>query len=246
MRIERIIYSVLVVAASLTAVIQWRKAVLFAADNNELRSRIEAMEVEAESAGRLLELAKGASEKVRAQTTELMKLRNELTQSRASSKTVEALRVQNEQLKSELQRIQSGATATAAADQAAERATPASDVFPRDQWSFAGYASPESALVSAIWAMKEGNPETYLNSLTPEEQQRIDKVWQDKSENEILSKHRNDVSGISAFAIVERETLSPSEMVMSVAISSEGATRTEKIRMNQVGQEWKFGGFIRE
>ncbi|HVK59065.1 MAG TPA: hypothetical protein VM735_09810 [Candidatus Kapabacteria bacterium] len=245
MRIERIIYSVLVVAASLTAVIQWRKAVLFAADNNELRSRIEAMEVEAESAGRLLELAKGASEKVRAQTTELMKLRNELTQSRESTKAVETLRAQNEQLKSELQRTRSGAAA-ATADQAAERATPASDVFPRDQWSFAGYASPESALVSAIWAMKEGNPETYLNSLTPEEQQRIDKVWQDKSENEILSKHRNDVSGISAFAIVERETLSPSEMVMSVAISSEGATRTEKIRMNQVGQDWKFGGFIRE
>jgi hypothetical protein len=245
MRIERIIYSVLVLAASLTAVVQWRKAVLFAADNNELRSRIEAMEVEAESAGRLLELAKGASEKVRAQTTELMKLRNELTQSRESSKAVEALRAQNEQLKSELQRTRSGAAA-ATADQAAERAIPASDVFPRDQWSFAGYASPESALVSAIWAMKEGNPETYLNSLTPEEQQRIAKAWQDKSENEILSKHRNDVSGISAFAIVERETLSPSEMVMSVAISSEGATRTEKIRMNQVGQEWKFGGFIRE
>jgi hypothetical protein len=33
-------------------------------------------------------------------------------------------------------------------------------------------------------------------------------------------------------------------MVMSVFL--EGPGRVEKVRMNQVGQDWKFGGFIRD
>ena len=78
MRIERAIYSVLVVAASIVAVINWRKATLFEMDNEELRSRIEALEVEAAGTARILEIAKKHSDKVRAQTVELKQLRDEV------------------------------------------------------------------------------------------------------------------------------------------------------------------------
>ena len=67
------------------------------------------------------------------------------------------------------------------------------DRIAREQWSNAGYASPEAALVSAIWSMREGNPKSYLESLSPEEQQRMSKVWEGKTEQEIVAKHQQDV-----------------------------------------------------
>ena len=44
--------------------------------------------------------------------------------------------------------------------------------------------------------------------------------------------------------MLDRQNVSPGEVVMSVYL--EGPGRMEKIRMNQVGQDWKFGGFIRD
>ena len=239
MRVERLIYSVLVLTASIVAVVNWRKAALFAGDNEELRSRIESLELEAASTDRVLEIARGHSDKLRDQTTELMRLRNEVTQLRVEKNAVEPLKVENEKLKNEVGELRSRAGVDGKGPGTAQPAQ-----FPRESWSFSGYASPESALVSAIWAMKEGNPETYLNSLTPKEQERMALVWQNKAENEIADKHKSDVSKIAGLRVVARQNLSPTEVIMNVYL--EGPDRMEKIRMNQVGQDWKFGGFIRE
>ena len=69
-------------------------------------------------------------------------------------------------------------------------------------------------------------------------------VWQDKSESAIAEKHKSDVSSIAGLRVLERQNVSQNEVVMQVYL--EGPGRVEKIRMNQVGQDWKFGGFIRE
>ena len=136
----------------------------------------------------------------------------------------------------------SGAAATMAAP-ATNAAEAGKDQFPKESWNFAGYASPEAALVSAIWSMKEGNPKTYLDSLSPDEQARMAKVWENKSEAEIAAKHQSDVSSISAFRILERQNVTDNEVLMNVYI--EGVGRMEKVSMKRVGNDWKFGGFIR-
>lgn len=237
MRLERILYSVLILAAAVVAVINWRRAELFRADNEELRDRIENLETEAAGASNLLEVVRNQSEKVRSQNLELMQLRNEVTQSRSGTKSAEALAAENQKLKAELAQARPDSEGASANQNRGS-------AFPRESWSFAGYASPESALVSAIWAMKEGNPQTYLESLTPQEQERMARIWQDKGEGEIAEKHKNDVSSIAGLRVLERQDLSPTEVVMNVYL--EGPGRVEKIRMNQVGQDWKFGGFIRD
>ena len=82
MRIERLIYSVLVLAAATLAIINWRRAALFKADNESLRSQVEMLQAEAENSGRLIEVTRDSSQKIRAQAKELMQLRNELAQLR--------------------------------------------------------------------------------------------------------------------------------------------------------------------
>ena len=82
MRIERLIYSVLILVAATLAIVNWRRAALFKADNEELRSQMEMLQVEAENSGKLLEVTRENAQKVRAQAKELVGLRNEVAQLR--------------------------------------------------------------------------------------------------------------------------------------------------------------------
>jgi hypothetical protein len=241
MRVERFIYSVLVLIAAVAAIVNWRRAVLLALDNEQLRLKVEALETEVNSSSNVVDIAHVQSEKLRKQTSELMQLRNEVTQLRTGSRNVETVATENERLKSELAQLKSTAGSPSST------ATNTTRAFPRESWGFAGYASPEAALVSAIWSMKEGNPRSYLDSLAPSEQERMAKIWQDKSEGEIVEKHKNDVASISGIRVLRQEYTGTGEVVMNVFL--EGLERVEKIRMNRiggVGGEWKFGGFIRE
>jgi hypothetical protein len=244
MRIERFIYSVLIIGASLIAGLYWRKAALFQADNEEMRLRLESLQTEAEGASRLLEVNRENAQKLRTQTSELMRLRDEVTQLRSDSKSTVAVLAENEKLKTQLAEARKASGAATVPGDAMEARL---DDFPRERWSFAGYGTPEDAMVSAIWAMTAGDRARYLESLTPQEQERMLEVW---SANEggisVEEKHRNLTAGISNLKIVERQNVSPTEMVMNVFLQSGAEGRFEKIRMTQVGAEWKFGGFIRE
>ena len=122
--------------------------------------------------------------------------------------------------------------------------TSAPGSFPRESWTMAGYASPEAALVSAIFSMQQGNPKQYFESLTPEEQLRMTKTWEGKSQEEIAAKHQSDTSKITGMKVLNTQEVSADQVVMSVYI--EGVDRAEKVSMKRVGNDWKFGGFIRE
>ena len=101
MRIERLIYSVLVLGASTLAIINWRKAALFKANNEELRSQVEMLQADAENSVRLVEVTRENAQKVRSQMKELLQLRNEVTQLRNQQQKAE-------QLATELERVKTG------------------------------------------------------------------------------------------------------------------------------------------
>jgi RNA polymerase sigma factor (sigma-70 family) len=46
-------------------------------------------------------------------------------------------------------------------------------IVPRSSWTFAGYANPESAFQSSIWAISKGDAQTWLASLTPAMQMEV-------------------------------------------------------------------------
>jgi len=180
----------------------------------------------------------------RAQTDaqELARLRGEVTQLRTSAKDAEKLRTENQQLRGENQQLRTVANAAPPAPSAP--AAPAPGAFPRDAWTFAGYASPEAALVSAIWSMQQGNPKQYFESLSPEEQLRMAKVWEGKSQDEIIAKHQSDTAKITGLKVLNQQAVSADEVQMNVHI--QGVDRVEKVSMKRVGNDWRFSGFIRE
>ena len=210
------------------------------AENAALRSEVEKMKAEAES-------AQAARERdlknLQADTTDVARLRGEVTQLRTSAKEAEKLRAENAQLRAQNQQLR-GANAAAPAPAAPAAPVAETGTFPRESWSQAGYASPESALVSAIYSMQQGNPKQYFESLTPDEQLRMSKTWEGKTSEEIAAKHVSDTSKITGMKVMDRQDISPDEVVMSVYI--QGVDRMEKVSMKRSGQDWKFGGYLRQ
>ena len=92
--------------------------------------------------------------------------------------------------------------------------------------------------------MNQGNPRQYFDSLTPEEQLRMTRVWENKSQAEIAAKHQGDTAKITGLKVLNQQAVTADEVVMSVYI--EGVDRAEKVSMKRVGNDWKFGGYLRE
>ncbi len=237
MRPTTILSLVLILGAAAAAGVGWRKAGMLAQENARLRQQLAAMEADVAAAKSATEAGRTEAQQAQQQVSELMKLRNEATRLRNAGQELETLRADNARLRGENQQLRSGAGAGAASP------VPQA-IFPKESWSFAGYTSPESALLSAIWAMKNGDPKIYLDSLTPVEQERMAQLWRVKSEQEVAAKHQQDVAPIAGLRVLNKHQVSPTEILMDVYV--DGPNRNEKVRMQQVGADWKFGGFIRE
>ena len=183
-------------------------------------------------------------EKLRAEAQEVARLRNEVNQLRKGGVEASQLRAENERLRNSAK----AATVPNPAEPAPWEAT--KDHFPKDSWHFAGYATPENTLVSAIWAMREGNPKTYLDSLSPEEQARMTKEWGNKSEAEIAAKHQQDVSSITGLRVLGQQDISPDQVVMDVYIEGrDGQNKMQKVTMKRMANDalgssygWKVVG----
>lgn len=228
----------LVVTASV-AVLSWNKAAQLRGENAALAAELQNLRDQAPvtaepgTAQQEQEL-----QRLRGEAQDVFRLRNEVRQLRAVTNEAAILRAENQRLRVERPPAPVTVASSAPASEAA-----LSDRFPKESWKFSGYATPESALVSAIWSMKEGNPKSYLESVSPEEQARLGKSWENKTEAEIITKHQSDVAPITGVRVLDRKEVSPEETQMNVYI--EGVGRMEKVSMKLVGNDWKFGGFIR-
>jgi hypothetical protein len=241
MKVIRWFWVVLCVAALAAAIAGWNKARNLAAEVEGLRAETSTLKEQIASSAAVQTAAQNQEmESLRDQAQDALKLRNEVNQLRAVAKEVEKLRADNAQLRG---LAQQRAANPAPAPAPAVNPPKSGDQFPRDSWTFAGYATPESALISAIWAMREGKPQTYLESLSPDEQERMAKTWLNKPETEIAAKHQQDVAAITGVRVMDRQNVNDTEVVMNVWL--EGVNKPEKISMKRVGNDWKFGGFIR-
>jgi len=175
-------------------------------------------------------------ERLRLEASEVLKLRNETSQLRAKTNELEKLRAENQQLRELAQRAQTDSSRPAAT----QPATASQEGFwAKENWGFTGYATPEAALQSAVWAMREGDISTFLGSLAPEDQARLRQKWADKSEAEVSAKNREQISKISAIRVLESKVLSDSEAELRIYAVG-GEDKVQRVPMIRVGTEWKL------
>jgi RNA polymerase sigma factor (sigma-70 family) len=113
-------------------------------------------------------------------------------------------------------------------------------IVPRSSWAFAGYANPESAFQSSVWALSKGNAQTWLASLTPAMQVEVRQRATGNDDNIISEEDKRDFARITGYRILHRQVVSQDEVVLEVY--AEGLKQTTKASIQRMDGEWKFGG----
>ena len=242
MKLMRGLVLVALLVAVAAAVVGWRRVEHLRSDNELLREELQRLRLQTAAAAQAQSGERDEElQRLRADARDVFKLRNEVTQLRTAVKQADAIRAENQQLRARNEQSLAGPAAAAPLSPASNAQV---EQFPKESWTFAGYSTPEAALISAVWAMKEGRPQVYLDSLSAEEQARMAKVWENKSEGEIAAKHQQDVSQITNVRVMKQKEISPEEVQLTVFI--EGPNRLEIVSMKRAGVDWKFGGFFRD
>ena len=123
---------------------------------------------------------------------------------------------------------------------------PAPGYLAKESWAFAGYGDPKAAFQSGIWAMGSGDVNAFLESMSIEEQARVQKDWGGKSKSEVAQRIANEINRISGFRILKKEQLKDDEVLLSVLVDSpKWKGRLYNMQLKREGENWKMAGPLR-
>jgi len=180
----------------------------------------------------LLAQANSSKQLTTSQPADLLRLRSEVGALRRQTNDLAKLQADNARLRTAVGNGAKSATIESKANQ---------DTIDKESWAFVGYADPESAFESAVWAMSKGDAKTILASLHPDGQDL--KEAQGKSESDLAAENKAEFEKVTGYKIVDKQTVSDSEVILTVYAQGENAMT--KFRLQRVGNEWKVAGPVR-
>jgi hypothetical protein len=217
----------LLIAGGILAVPEHRATARLREGNRVLRQDVEQLAGVSDESQRLSNLLFRASSPAlpEAQMRELLRLRGEVGLLRQQTNELAKVQTQNHQLR---------AASNALLPRDSSQPTP--DYLPRESWAFAGYADPDAALQSCLWAWSSGDPKAVVASFTPAHRAG----WGFKSDEEIAKQIARNLSHARGFRILERQNISASECRLTVS----DAEVRQKVGFcyKRIGSEWKFDG----
>jgi RNA polymerase sigma factor (sigma-70 family) len=127
---------------------------------------------------------------------------------------------------------------------------PAETDFPKTSWTFAGYADPQSALLSALWSLSTGDLETFLASLTPGERERqqqqlkigAQRAGKSSAAFFTAASTTGDMPKTKGFRVLDQQDISDDEVILRISIEETGRGNQPKVvvaKMKKTGNEWK-------
>jgi RNA polymerase sigma factor (sigma-70 family) len=112
-------------------------------------------------------------------------------------------------------------------------------------YSFAGYATPEAAVQSMLWAGSKGDFKTFVAACTPEQAARFEAKMAGKSETEISDGAIAWASALVGYKITQKEAISQDEVHLHIHATPSGqGLHSGKVIviMKRIGNEWKQDG----
>ena len=158
-----------------------------------------------------------------AQLRELLQLRAEVSALRRQTNELAIVQIENYQMRS-------GSNALSARPPSA----PPPEYLPRESWTFAGYADPDSALQSTLWAWSTGDPKAVMASFTPAH--RVG--WGFKTDEEIAAQIARNLRAATGFRILDRKNVSDGEF--RLIVSDPDIKQKIGFCYKRIGSEWKF------
>lgn len=199
-----------------------------AAESKQLLSRLAVLEVDNNRLSNIV--AQANTPLAELQLLELENLREEVRHLRTRTNDLQSMRVELRRLRAQLSAARSSMTSNAPPD------VPASDIYPRDSWKFAGFDTPENAVESVTWAISQGDEDSYFESLSPDLQDVMESQLIDGSFADVGPLELKDATG---FRIVDRETVSDNEQIITIYV--DGQPEETSLPLIKTRDGWKIG-----
>lgn len=227
-------------AASLWMV-QRQTQIRLRAENQSLHRQLERMaQLETDNAQLSNIVAHADGSRPNQQLMELLRLRNEVGMLRRQTNELQKLRELGERLQAA---IQAGNAAQASQNTNSPSTAKPLAVYPKASWAFAGYATPEDAIQSLIWAAANGNLETMRASLTSEMQKDFAKQFNDKSESEVAGDLKNQHNKSTEVRILTKDQVTDDLVVLGVSDDEQVAgvaNSPTKLVFQRIDGQWKL------
>jgi len=222
--------------AGTLAVVVFQKNAISSArlENAKMRQvREEAARLEQENHGIAeLRLQNEAMESLRNSHQELLRLRNEVRQLRAQGSEVEKLRQENQRLASTIKSLSSRKSPSFAEMEG---------YAAKETWSHSGFATPEAAVQTLLWAVREGQINAVAECMSPESRPWFEKEFAHKSE-EAKKKALQDGLGqlvqTGGYRLVDKEEVADDKVLLGIQAVAGGTVA--KVVLRRFGNEWKF------
>jgi len=177
--------------------------------------------------------AKGPQSLPPDQLRELLRLRGQIGLLRQAGQELIQLQAANEQLRAP--------PATPEEQLAKARAAP--NFWAREQLTFAGYAEPEAALKTMLWAISNGDLKSFRACWASgsEIAARLGNELGDRSEVEVAALGKAMTESLGScigFHILDKQEKSPDEVILKLSFDGEGAAR--KFAVKRSRGEWKL------
>lgn len=127
-----------------------------------------------------------------AEFLELMRLRSEVAQLRRE--VAEQARNLEMALRAAQATNVAAAAQTTPADIVERDPSEWANGIPRGEWSYRAHGSPEAAIETIAWAMREGNVDLFLDSLTPKSREQMLKELNAGDPSELAKKIQDDLA----------------------------------------------------
>jgi len=196
--------------------------------SRQLLSRLAVLEVDNNRLSNIV--AQANTPLAELQLMELGKLREEVRHLRTRTNDLQSMRVEMRRLRAQLSAARSSMTSNAPPD------VPASDIYPRDSWKFAGFDTPENAVESVTWAISQGDEDSYFESLSPDLQDEMESQLIDGSFADVGPLELKDATG---FRIVDRETISEDQQIVTIYV--DGKPEEMSLPLIKTIEGWKVG-----
>ena len=112
-------------------------------------------------------------------------------------------------------------------------------------FAFAGYATPEAALKSLLWAFSTGDLDKVQAGSTPEQMERFKKKMEGKSDDEIKRLLVKQADSMVGYELTKTETVSDDEVRLLLRVQpypGHPNVGNDLQVMRRIGNEWKYAG----
>jgi RNA polymerase sigma factor (sigma-70 family) len=115
------------------------------------------------------------------------------------------------------------------------------EYLPRSSWTFSGYATPEAALKSVMWAEINGDLETWLADLTPEMKQSVESfIFKNKTNQERSAWLVESSKNWQAFRIQKKTIRPDGQVVLAGHMDGLPETSYSIVTLTNIEGKWQI------